>query len=61
MENDGCEDGEVRLQDGIDSSNGRVEVCQYRTWGTVCTEKWDRDDARVVCHQLGYDPEGILT
>ena len=60
MENDGCEDGEVRLQDGIDSSNGRVEVCQYRTWGTVCTEKWDRNDAKVVCRQLGYDPEGHL-
>ena len=58
VENDGCEDGEVRLQDGIDSSNGRVEVCQYRTWGAVCTDGWNRDDAKVVCHQLGYDPEG---
>ena len=58
VENDGCEDGEVRLQDGIDSSNGRVEVCQYRTWGAVCTDGWDSDDAEVVCHQLGYDPKG---
>ena len=60
VENDGCEDGEVRLQDGVDSSNGRVEVCQYRTWGTVCTDGWDRDDAKVVCRQLGYDSEGHL-
>ena len=53
-----CEDGEVRLQGGTDPSNGRVEVCQYRTWGSVCTNKWDHDDARVVCRQLGHDPEG---
>ena len=55
-----CIDGAVRLQDGVSSSNGRVEFCQYRTWGTVCNEGWDDNDARVVCRQLGYsDPEGI--
>ena len=54
-ENDGCENGDVRLQDGLNPSNGRLEICQYNTWGAVCTNKWDRDDARVVCRQLGYD------
>ena len=57
-ENSSCKDGEVRLQDGTDPFNGRVEVCQYRTWGSVCTSQWDHNDARVVCKQLGYDPEG---
>ena len=59
-EDTSCVDGDVRLQDGVSSSNGRVEFCQYRTWGTVCNEGWDDNDARVVCGQLGYsNPEGI--
>ena len=55
-----CEDGEVKLQGGVNSSNGRVEVCQFRTWGAVCSDKWDDSDAKVVCGQLGYDPEGVF-
>ena len=56
--NTSCEDGEVRLWDGIDPSNGRVEICQYGTWGSVCTSQWDLNDAKVVCRQLKYDPQG---
>ena len=55
-----CTEGEVRLEGGFDSSNGRVEYCQYRTWGTVCNEGWDDNDARVACSQLGYNPDGML-
>ena len=55
-----CEDGDVRLEGGFSDPNGRVEFCQYRTWGAVCGEGWDDNDARVVCGQLGYsNPEGI--
>ena len=50
----------MRLQGGIDSSNGRVEVCQFRTWGGVCNDEWDDSDARVVCGQLGYDLKGYF-
>ena len=53
-----CENGEVRLYGGTSSSDGLVEVCQFRTWGTVCSDEWDNKDARVVCRQLGYEPEG---
>ena len=53
-----CKDGELRLQGGTNSSNGRVEICQSRTWGAVCSDEWDDKDARVVCRQLGYGPKG---
>ena len=56
---DSCEDGDVRLQGGVDSSNGYVELCMSRTWGAVCNDEWSDSDAKVVCRQLGYDPEGL--
>lgn len=56
---DTCKNGDIRLTNGLDSSSGRVEICQYGRWGAMCTNKWDRDDARVVCYQLGYNNEGF--
>ena len=58
---DDCEDGEVRLQDGTASSNGRVELCQNGIWGSVCSSQWDDTDASVVCRELGYDLQGPLS
>ena len=48
----------MRLQDGTDISNGRVEICQNGTWGSVCMDGWDSIDASVVCRQLGHGTEG---
>ena len=45
--------GEVRLSDGADSSQGRVEICIGGVWGTICDYSWDDLDALVVCRQLG--------
>ena len=50
----------MRLQDGTDISNGRVEICLSGIWGSVCNISWETADiASVVCTQLGYGAEGI--
>ena len=37
----------VRLVDGVETTEGRVEIKHNGEWGTVCDHQWDSADAMV--------------
>ena len=45
---------EVRLTDGNNAAEGRVEILYNEIWGTICDDEWDQQDATVACRMLGY-------
>ena len=42
---------------GPTSQEGTVEVCFNNTYGSICHDSWNENDAQVVCRQLGFSSE----
>ena len=56
-----CADGDLRLVGGLALSEGRVEICIENAYGTICDDRWDEEDATVVCTQLQFSPNGMFS
>ena len=54
-----CVTGDVRLQDGPNVREGRLEVCINNAWGTVCNVQFGVREAAVVCTQMNFSDEGM--
>ncbi len=53
-----CVEGDVRLQNGTDYTQGRPEICIGEEWKTICDQGWSLNDANVLCGQLGFASNG---
>ena len=49
--------GTVRLVGGWSPHEGRVELCSGGEWTRVCDRNSRRQNAQVICRQLGYPTE----
>ena len=54
-----CVTGDVRLQDGPNVREGRLEVCINNAWGTVCNNQFGIDEAELVCTQMKFSDQGM--
>ncbi|XP_011673150.1 scavenger receptor class A member 5-like [Strongylocentrotus purpuratus] len=46
-------EGNLRLVNGSDYTEGRLEIFHDDQWGSICDNTWFGDDASVACRQMG--------
>lgn len=44
----------------MNEMEGRVEICNFNQWGTVCDRNWEAPEAAVACRQAGFSDQGWL-
>ena len=54
-----CQHGDVRLVDGRNKAEGRLEVCAYGYWAVpACENIWNILGTELVCKQLDLPIDG---
>ena len=54
-----CSYGDIRLVNGSNQLEGRLEICINNVWGTICSQGFTADDAETVCNQLELSFNGM--
>ncbi|MED6286153.1 hypothetical protein CHARACLAT_002924 [Characodon lateralis] len=54
-----CSDS-IRLVNSSNQCSGRLELKMNQLWSTVCEKDFDKQDAEVVCREIGCGPPVIL-
>ena len=49
-----CANGDLRIGTVPSLMEGRVEICINNSYGGICDDFWDIQDAMVACRQLGF-------
>lgn len=54
-----CDDGDLRIHGTASVMEGNLEICINNSYGGICDDFWDIQDASVACRQLGFS-DGML-
>ena len=50
----------MRLVDGVNDYQGRIEFQSNGIWGTICDKYFDNLDAETICRQIGILSEKLV-